>query len=64
MPTYYLWKNAAMSDEELDTQKNYYRALGFRVVTFQDGDTTLDINEGLRAIIKNHHLPDDFTIGG
>ena len=53
-----------MSDEELDTQKNYYRALGFRVVTFQDGDTTLDINEGLRAIIKNHHLPDDFTIGG
>ena len=58
IPTYYLWKDAAMSDDDLDAQKKYYQTLGFRVATFQDGDATQDINEGLKTIIKNHHLPD------
>ena len=57
MPTYYLWKDAAMSEDDLDTQKRYYQALGFRVVTFRDGTPAQDLNEGLKMIIKNHHLP-------
>jgi len=53
-PTYYLWKTEDISFEELDEQKKYWMSLGFRVVTFLDGNDNKDIHEGLKAVIKNH----------
>lgn len=53
-PTYYLWKTADMSQEELEEQKKYWMSLGFRIVTFLDGNSNKDIHEGLKAVIKNH----------
>jgi len=31
-----------------------YIKLGFRVVTFQDGQADADIHEGLKSLIRNH----------
>lgn len=28
--------------------------MGFRVVTFKDGRSSLDIRDGIKAVIKNH----------
>ncbi|WFR55913.1 hypothetical protein QA584_20155 [Anaerocolumna sp. AGMB13025] len=53
-PTYYLWKTEDMSQEELEEQKKYWMSLGFRIVTFLDGNSNKDIHEGLKAVIKNH----------
>lgn len=53
-PTYYIWCSAATPPEEIARQKNLYAELGFRVVTFFDGDIHKDINDGLKALIKNH----------
>ena len=43
-----------MKEEELEQVKNYWTSLGFRTVTFLDGSSSKDINEGLKAVIKNH----------
>ena len=54
-PTYYLWKNVFQTQQEFEDIKAKYRDLGFRVVTFQDGSSDKDINEGLKAVISNHY---------
>ena len=54
-PTYYLWKNDFSSSEEYDTAKDKYRRLGFRVVTYLDGQNDTNIHDGLKAVIKNHY---------
>lgn len=54
-PTYYLWRNEFKSEQEFEEIKTKYRSLGFRVVTFLDGSQDKDINEGIRAVIRNHY---------
>ncbi len=54
-PTYYLWKNDFSSQEELESAKDKYRKLGFRVVTYLDGPTDKNIHDGLKAVIRNHY---------
>jgi len=53
-PTYYLWKSSSQTQEEYERQKKMYIKLGFRVVTFQDGQADADIHEGLKSLIRNH----------
>lgn len=53
-PNYYLWKTEDISMEEIERKKQHWKALGFRVVTFVDGSKEKDINEGIKAVIKNH----------
>ncbi len=53
-PTYYLWYNNDSSPEEYLNTKERYTKLGFRVVTFKDGENHQDIQEGIRSVIKNH----------
>jgi hypothetical protein len=53
-PTYYLWKTDFQTQAAFESAKELYSELGFRVVTFQDGQNDNDIHEGLKAIIKNH----------
>lgn len=55
-PIYYLWKTKEMSLEEIYKLKEYWSALGFRVVVFIDGDAEKDIHEGLKALIRNHFI--------
>ncbi|WMJ89340.1 hypothetical protein [Anaerocolumna sp. MB42-C2] len=57
-PTYYIWKTDEMKQEEYEYIKNYWTSLGFRTVTFVDGSSNKDINEGLKAVIKNHITSD------
>jgi hypothetical protein len=54
--TLYLWKTVEMTMDDLEIQKRYWRKLGFRVVVFIDGDADKDINEGMKAVIKNHRI--------
>ena len=53
-PTYYLWRNDFSSQEEFEAERRKYADIGFRVVTFSDGDPDADIHNGIRALIKNH----------
>lgn len=53
-PTYYLWKSSSQTLEEYESQKDMYTKLGFRVVTFQDGQADTDIHDGLKSLIRNH----------
>ncbi len=53
-PTYYLWRDDYSSQEEYTKMKEKYIRMGFRVVTFKDGPADRDIQEGIRALIKNH----------
>ena len=53
--TYYLWKNDFSSQEEYETAKDKYMKLGFRVVTYLDGQKNRNIHDGLKAVIKNHY---------
>ena len=46
-PTYYLWRNDFPSQEEFED-------IGFRVVTFLDGDSNINIHDGIKALVKNH----------
>lgn len=52
--TYYLWISEETDLEELEREKMYWKKLGFRVAVFIDGDNNKDINEGLKAVIRNH----------
>ena len=54
-PTYYLWRNDFSSEKEYETAKDKYRELGFRVVTYLDGQNDKNIHDGLKAVIKNHY---------
>ena len=54
-PTYYLWKTDFSSEKEYETAKDKYRELGFRVVTYLDGQNDKNIHDGLKAVIKNHY---------
>lgn len=53
-PTYYLWKADFQTEEEFIHTKEKYTDLGFRVVTYIDGNSSRDIHGGIRALIKNH----------
>ena len=41
--------------QEFEDIKTKYRNLGFRVVTFLDSNQDKDINDGIKAVIKNHY---------
>lgn len=53
-PTYYLWKQNYNTEEELQETKDKYIKNGFRVVIYRDGLTEKNIQEGIKALIKNH----------
>ncbi len=53
-PTYYIWMTEEMKEEELEQIKIYWNELGFRTVIFYEGSSGKDINEGLKAVLKNH----------
>ncbi|NBJ93916.1 hypothetical protein [Parablautia muri] len=54
-PTYYLWKNDFTSQEEFEAAKEKYQDMGFRVVTYLDGQSDQNIHNVLKAVIKNHY---------
>ena len=54
-PTYYLWRNEFHTEKEFLSLKTKYKELGFRVVVFWDGSPDKDINEGIKAVVKNHY---------
>ena len=53
-PTYYLWRNDFSSQEEFEAERKKYTDIGFRVVTFLDGDSDANIHDGIKALVKNH----------
>ena len=53
-PTYYLWRNDFSSQEEFEAERRKYADIGFRVVTFLDGDSNTNIHDGIKALVKNH----------
>lgn len=53
-PTYYIWRDSYSTQEEYEVTKECYTRMGFRIVTFKDGWNNNDIQEGIRAVIKNH----------
>lgn len=53
-PTYYLWKTDFHTEKEFNQTKEKYTNLGFRVVTYLDGNNQTDIHRGIKALIQNH----------
>ena len=53
-PTYYLWRNDFSSQEEFEAERRKYADIGFRVVTFLDGNSDADIHNGIKAMVRNH----------
>lgn len=53
-PTYYLWHSDFSSQQEFEAERDKYTRIGFRVVTFLDGQPDADIHAGIKALIKNH----------
>ena len=53
-PTYYFVKKEFPTQKEYEVVKELYRKLGFRVVTYVDGQREKEIQEGLKLVIKNH----------
>ncbi|MEY8536174.1 hypothetical protein AALH30_22075 [Blautia pseudococcoides] len=53
-PTYRLWKTDFHTEEEFIQTKEKYMDLGFRVVTYLDGNSQKDIHNGIKALIQNH----------
>ena len=53
-PTYYLWRSDFSSQEEFEAERKKYADIGFRVVTFLDGDSNTNIHDGIKALVKNH----------
>ena len=53
-PTYYLWRTDYPSLEDFEADKEKYRKLGFRIVTFADGQPDKNIHTGIKALIQNH----------
>ena len=52
-PTYYLWRTDFSSQEEFEAERKKYTDIGFRVVTFLDGDSNTNIHDGIKALVKN-----------
>ena len=53
-PIYDLWKKDFTSQKEFEITKEKFKKLGFRVVTYMDGQPDNNIHDGLKAVIKNH----------
>ena len=53
-PTYYLWAHEFESKEDMLIAKKGYTNLGFRVVTLHGGPDNQNIQDGIKALIKNH----------
>lgn len=53
-PTYYLWQNDFSTQEEYKTSKERFIRIGFRIVTYLDGQQNQDIHTGIKALVKNH----------
>jgi len=53
-PTYYLLQDNYPSLKEYQNAKERYTRMGFRVVTFKGGQNNLDIQQGIKSVIKNH----------
>ena len=53
-PTYYLWRTDFSSQEKFEAERKKYTDIGFRVVTFLDGDSNTNIHDGIKALVKNH----------
>ena len=51
-PTYYLWRSDFSSQEEFEAERRKYVGIGFRVVTFQDGNPDTDIH----YVISHCHI--------
>lgn len=50
----YLWRNAFPTQEEYEKEKSRFSQMGFRIVTFIQGETGLNPHEGMKALLKNH----------
>ena len=53
-PTYYLWRNDFSSQEKFEAERKKYADIGFRVVTFLDGNSEANMHICMKALIKNH----------
>lgn len=53
-PTYYLWRTDYTSLEDFEADREKYIKTGFRVVTFTDGQPHKNIDNGIKAVIRNH----------
>ena len=42
------------SQKEFEAERKKYTDIGFRVVTFLDGNSNTNIHDGIKALIKNH----------
>lgn len=51
-PTYYIWMTEDMDKNVVEKSKLYWSSIGFRVVTFIDGNK--NIHSGIKEVIKNH----------
>ena len=52
--TYYLWRNDFPTLAEYEADKERFTRIGFRVVTYLDGQQDQDIHTGMKALVKNH----------
>lgn len=52
--SHYLWRDAFPTQEEYEKEKSCFSHAGFRVVTFMQSETNLNIHEGMNALVKNH----------
>ena len=46
--------NTYTSSEDFEADKEKYTKIGFRVVTFADGQPDKNIHNGIKALIRNH----------
>lgn len=53
-PTYYLWRNDFSTQEKYEAVKDYFTRIGFRVVTYYDGQEEKNIHIAIKMLIKNH----------
>ena len=59
-PTYYLWRNDFSSQEEFEVERKKYADIGFRVVTFLDGDANANIHDGIKSLVKNTGIINEY----
>lgn len=52
--TRYLWRNDFDSEEEYENTKQYYRNLGYRVVSFACNSGCGDMSVFFRQLVKHH----------
>lgn len=53
-PTYYLWRNDFSTQEEYKEAQERFEKIGFRVVTYLDGNPDQDIHTGIKTLVRNH----------